>query len=176
MWRGRGRLSRREPVSDAQSHTHSGKPPALPEDFRSSTVRGAVEEGRQSRAPYSPHPSTLPRGEGESQSSVWQVRCVRDLTVACSCPSLPTRNEWGESRREGRSAELNSSSPTLSSLLRREERENGTRAWALFADMVAESAQNLKSNARLTAWVSVLPNFMRPEIFSASQDGSVVPK
>ncbi len=67
-------------------------------------------------------------------------------------------------------------SPTLSSLLRREERENGTRAWALFADMVAESAQNLKSNARLTAWVSVLPNFMRPEIFSASQDGSVVPK
>ncbi len=44
-------------------------------------------------------------------------------------PSRPTRNEWGESRREGRSTVLNSSLPALSSVLRQEERE--TRAIAL---------------------------------------------
>ena len=44
--------------------------------------------------------------------------------VSTQVPSLPTRNEWGESWREGYLNKTRLLSPALSSFLRQEEREN----------------------------------------------------
>jgi hypothetical protein len=46
--------------------------------------------------------------------------------VAPQVPSLPTRNEWGESWREGNLNIARLLFPALSSFLRQEEREKGS--------------------------------------------------
>ena len=72
--------------------------------------------------------SVAPTGATGSEPSIPRLTPL----VSTQVPSLPARNEWGESRREGKPNASTSSPPALSSFLRQEEREETSMESAIF--------------------------------------------
>ena len=121
----------------------------------------------------------------------------RSPLVSAQVPSLPTRNEWGESWREGNLNKTRLLSPALSSFLRQEEREKCSatghlstcvdtnerspkagltlceevRGWGrLSASIERSKAAGASGNCASTAW---LPSFLEQPV--ASPDGRMIP-
>src|SRR5439155_26214317 len=96
-----------------------GKPPALPEDSRSSTISGKVPVAMSNGKPV-PLTLTLSHGEREPPAAGSVLREVRRADTALGCAEsqrrilpLPEGEGWGEGKGDARSANRVGTSPEV---------------------------------------------------------------